>query len=434
MTRAGPDAASMTAGLAAPMPPAAAVPSARIVRDAKAVMTSVDAAIVDVLGWRPEQLIGHPSTEFIHPEDQPSAITAWFAMLAAPGEARVWRGRYQAADGTWRWIESVNLNRLDDADDPTVLTTLTPVGVDQVSVEEELRARKELLSRLSDALPVGLFQIDGEGHITFTNDRLQAIVGCSAAATIEAQFATVVAADRAILDGVVSAALADEPMADVDIRLEPPGVTGAAVVERVCVLGMRPLTDSAGKVSGAIGYVSDVTDRVQLRRELEIRASVDGLTGCLNRAATLELLTDTLARQPYEGGPTAVLYIDLNRFKQVNDSYGHAAGDQLLQVAARRLSRAVRVGDQVGRVGGDEFLVVCPRVADVQQANDIGRRAEQALVADIRVAGHRIKLRASVGVAWTGVPLSADALVAQADAAMYHAKQVCRVGDGSPAA
>jgi diguanylate cyclase (GGDEF)-like protein/PAS domain S-box-containing protein len=402
--------------------------SARFTRDAAAVITSVDDAMVDVLGWTPERLVGRPSTVFIHPEDQPSAIAAWFTMLSAPGETRVWRGRYQGADGTWKWVETVNVNLLDDLDNPVISSTMTLITVDQVGIEEELRARKQLLSRLSDALPVGLFQLDADRLITFSNDRFHTIVGSPPAATAQAQFATVVSDDLIRLDEVLADVLAGEPVDDIEVRFQcpPSGTTASAPVERVCVLAMRPLTDSSGNVSGAIGCLSDITDRVQLRRELEIRASVDGLTSCLNRATTLELLASTLTGQADTGRPTAIVYVDLDQFKAVNDRLGHAAGDRLLEIAARRLDATVRVGDRVGRLGGDEFLVICPGVDDVSTALDIGDRLARALTASIRLGTEIVELRASLGVAWTDCALDPDTFVAQADGAMYRSKQAGR--------
>src|SRR6185503_646820 len=146
--------------------------------------------------------------------------------------------------------------------------------------------------QLSDALPVGLVQIDANRTINFTNDKLHAIVGAPRAATIDALLAGVAADDRPLLDAALTAVLADQPVDDVELRLEAP-------VRRVCLLSLRALTDGTGSVS-------DVTDRVTLRRELEIRASVDRLTSCLNRAATLELLDITLARHDGNGPGTAV--------------------------------------------------------------------------------------------------------------------------------
>src|SRR5580658_8586541 len=136
--------------------------SAVMIRDTFAVIVSVDEHITDVLGWEPEQLIGHPSTEFVHPEDQPRALATWFEMLERPHETHAWQGRYRTPEGKWRWVECINVNRLDDAANPIVLTTMRRVA-DQVSVTEQLRARTQLLNQLSDAMPVGMFQLDTDG-------------------------------------------------------------------------------------------------------------------------------------------------------------------------------------------------------------------------------------------------------------------------------
>lgn len=117
-------------------------PSVTITRDAAAVIRSVGEEMTEVLGWRPDQLVGRPSTEFVHPEDQPNAIVAWFKMIEAPGEAHNWQGRYRTPKGEWKWIECINVNRLDDTDDPVVVTTMRQITVDKVSLAEELRREK----------------------------------------------------------------------------------------------------------------------------------------------------------------------------------------------------------------------------------------------------------------------------------------------------
>jgi diguanylate cyclase (GGDEF)-like protein/PAS domain S-box-containing protein len=386
-----------------------------LTRNAWGIITYVDEGIIDMLGWMPEQLVGLPSTKFLHPEDQPSGIAAWMEMITEPGSIMVWRGRYRTADGSWTWVETVNENHLDDPEE-VVRTSMTYVTVEQVGIEEELRARKQLLNQLSDALPVGLVQIDANRTINFTNDKLHAIVGAPRAATIDALLAGVAADDRPLLDAALTAVLADQPVDDVELRLEAP-------VRRVCLLSLRALTDGTGNVSGAIGCISDVTDRVTLRRELEIRASVDRLTSCLNRAATIELLDITLARHDGNGPGTAVVFIDLDRFKAINDEFGHAAGDRLLVSAAERLCATVRGVDRVGRLGGDEFLVICPGVETSAQALEIGERLAGVIDVKVDIGSDVVDLKASVGVAWTVEVVDADSLIAQADRAMYTSKR-----------
>jgi diguanylate cyclase (GGDEF)-like protein/PAS domain S-box-containing protein len=396
-------------------------------RDTAGVITSVGESIVEMLGWRPQQLIGSPSTTFVHPEDQASAIAEWVAMITSPGTTRVWRGRYRSVDGAWRWVETVN--RLEDSDDPIVSSSMTRVTVEQASMEEELRAREQLLSRLSDALPVGIFQIDVRGHVTFTNDRLHTIVGLVPAATIEAQMSSVVAEDRPALQDALAAVLADQQVDEIEIRLSFASADGpVAQTERVCLLSLRALTDSAGKVTGAVGCLSDVTDGVQLRHELEVRASVDELTSCLNRAAALELVARTTAAPRSAGGGNALIFIDLDHFKSVNDRFGHAAGDRLLVAAVDCLRGALREGDDIGRIGGDEFLVICPRVQSSGQAVRIAERIAAATTATVDVGSGTVELRTSVGVAWTTEALDADAFIAQADSAMYESKRAGRKG------
>ena len=118
---------------------------------------------------------------------------------------------------------------------------------------------------------------------------------------------------------------------------------------------MRPLTDGSGVVNGAVGCLSDVTDRAVLHQELEIRVAVDELTSCFNRAATIELVDRTVNAQ-HDGLGRAVVFVDLDGLKAVNDQLGHSAGDRLLVAAADRIRSALGNGDIVGRLGGDEVL------------------------------------------------------------------------------
>ena len=401
-------------------------PSCVLFRDEMGLIVAASGDVVDVLGWTAEQISGSASTSLIHPEDQTSAITMWLQMLDSPGSAARWRGRYRAGDGTWRWVESLNTNHLDDPDEPRVISELCPVAPEQVGMEEELRSRKQLISRLSDSLPVGLFQIDLRRHLTFTNDRLHVIIQTPAAATMEAQFSAVHPDDRNRLETALAAVLSDESVDDLELRFQLPTVDGEEPGTRVCLVSLRSLTDSTDVVTGAIGCVSDVTDSVRLRRELQIRADFDALTGCLNRSATLELLGRAVSESSANGDGLAVIFVDLDDFKSVNDQHGHATGDAVLIAASRRMRAALRSDDHVGRLGGDEFLVICQRVPSLEHAIEVVNRIEAKLQGTVAVEGHRIELHAALGLAWTHDEVSPDELVARADRAMYKAKQARR--------
>lgn len=406
-------------------------PEARLTRDEVAIITSVDEAMVDVLGWRPEEMIGQPSTQFIHTEDQATAVAAWFEMRDKPGTTVLWRGRYRTAADDWQWVETENTNCLDDESHPVVHTVMRRFTPTAAGVAEELRARKQLLNRLADAVPVGIFQLERNMEkrieITFTNDRFLDMFGPEAAATARAQFARVLPEDIAVLESALVRVLGDEAVDDVEFRYLPHD-DRRRNSPRVCHLSLRPLTDDTGTVSGAIGCVSDVTESVELRRELELRAAVDGLTGCLNRQSTMDLLEATLRNVHDLGSSVAVLFIDLDRFKDVNDVHGHAAGDRVLVETADRIRQVIRSNDRFGRIGGDEFLVICPDVTTSQIAMAVAERVARALHGAIEIPGGIIEFQSSVGVAWASGPTSADSLVATADTAMYRSK---RQGQGS---
>ena len=207
-------------------------------------------------------------------------------------------------------------------------------------------------------------------------------------------------------------------MDDLEIRFDSSDTSP----HRVCLISLRPLTDDAGVVTGAIGCLTDVTDKVQLRRELEMRAAVDELTACLNRSAILQMFEIMLDRIDLNAGGLAVLFPDVDRFKDVNDRFGHAAGDQVLVEVCRRIRSALRGDDRVGRIGGDEFLVLCPSVHSVDEAHQVAMRVSEAVHHFTTVDGETIEVGASIGVAFTNRRVSADVLVARADQAMYRSK------------
>ena len=170
--------------------------------------------------------------------------------------------------------------------------------------------------------------------------------------------------------------------------------------------------------------VSDASVVNQLRRSLEgatFQAQHDALTGLPNRSSAVDILDRALATAT-PSSPVCVLFIDLDRFKSVNDIFGHAIGDQVLVEVARRLHSAVRTGDHIARLSGDEFVIITAGT-DATAATMTAERVTRELAEPILIGGKRIGLTASVGVAEATTPLIGEALLADADVAMYRAKQ-----------
>src|SRR5436190_3439603 len=179
--------------------------------------------------------------------------------------------------------------------------------------------------------------------------------------------------------------------------------------------------DAAGRALRMIGTNVDITERRRMEEAIQSAAQVDVLTGLANRALFDERLKLAAARCRRQGGQLAVLYLDLDRFKQVNDSLGHAAGDVLLKDFAARLRHSVRATDTVARFGGDEFVVL---LEDVKESGNAVAVAEK-IIADARqplsIEGREIVATASIGIAY-GTGLDEENLVKRADAALYQAK------------
>jgi diguanylate cyclase (GGDEF)-like protein/PAS domain S-box-containing protein len=406
-------------------PPAPPPRFATLVKDERSFIVKIDQAITEILGWSAEEMEGRRSIEFIHPDDHALAIDNWMEMLAATGPGRRVRLRHRRRDGSWVWFEVTNHNLLDDPLQHCVVAEIVDIS-EEMEAHEELRAREQLLDRLAGAIPLGLFQIDERQAIVYTNDRLHEIVGVERAPTAQEQLALVVESDSGALRRALAGVLDEGHPVDIEVQLRLP----ADHELRSCAINLCPLSHEDGTVSGAIACVSDVTDSVRMREELKRRATFDELTGCYNRASIMRALESDVG----DGTPDAeraVMFVDLDGFKEINDRYGHAAGDELLGVLAARLRRAVRDDDLVGRIGGDEFLVVCPSVGGAESAIRLAERLASAVHEDVALEAGSVAPGVSIGVAWSaGAYPDADTLVARADGAMYESK---REGHSLPA-
>ena len=184
---------------------------------------------------------------------------------------------------------------------------------------------------------------------------------------------------------------------------------------------VEPLRTASGEIEGTLGLAVDITERKILETQLTYRAFHDPLTGLANRALFRDRVTHALHRVT-RGEHIAVVFLDLDDFKTVNDSLGHTEGDRLLQSIATRLLGSVRSHDTVARLGGDEFAILLEGYEDNQEALDIVARVEAAFEPPITLRGRQMQVTASVGLAHASLGETADDLLRNADLAMYRAK------------
>lgn len=186
--------------------------------------------------------------------------------------------------------------------------------------------------------------------------------------------------------------------------------------------GQVPSQPAVTVLQGIANIVAAAFERDRADRELQHLAIHDQLTGLPNRALFTDRLERALTRRSRRGGRVGLLFADLDRFKQVNDSLGHAAGDRLLEAVANRMHSAVRAADTVARLSGDEFAVLCEDLAGVDDAVALAERLRRALAAPFALDGHDVTVTASIGIAVAGDDDTPDSLLRHADQAMYEAK------------
>jgi diguanylate cyclase (GGDEF)-like protein len=175
-----------------------------------------------------------------------------------------------------------------------------------------------------------------------------------------------------------------------------------------------------------IGTNVDITDRKRMEEAAQSAAQSDALTGLANRLLLNDRLRLALSRSRRSGNDVAVLYLDLDRFKQVNDRFGHAAGDRLLKHVALRLRSCVRSSDTVARLGGDEFVVLLEDLRDREHAVAVVEKIIEEMRHPVNLEGFQVPVTTSIGLAYANAGADADSLLKRADKALYEAKAAGR--------
>jgi len=287
----------------------------------------------------------------------------------------------------------------------------------RAEAERQERMLALLLQDFEQHAGEALWETGLDGRLTHLSPRLANLLGVDEATALSVPLLILLSLRGADVAPLRAAIDEERPFRDVVLTLPSP-----AGPRHLSLHGKR-LLDEHGHTIGWRGVLADITEAMVAQQNLHRMAHTDGLTGLANRAT----LRGALAKALDEGRRGALLALDLDHFKAVNDTLGHTAGDELLMAVSRRLANGLRDGDLVARLGGDEFAVLVNHTDDPVELGHLAQRLIDALEQPVELGGRVMRVGASVGVATFGhEPIGVDELVIQADIALYEAKAAGR--------
>lgn len=370
-------------------------------------------SVANVVGWTAEEVCGQSVLSYLHPHDTPRLLELREQM--AEGRTSVLRARALRSDGTYRWLE-LNIKPIYESGELVGrLTAYRDVHV-EVEAQEALAASEHLFRMLAE---------NATDVVAYADDGLLAWVSPS-----------------------VGAALGWDPGEMVGKSLvayaHPSDVTAVAEQQQEAVVRTTrrrfrlrnrdgghhwveshagPYRDAAGKPGGWVTSFRVIDDIVRAEEVLDRRARFDALTGLINRQEVFEQLEASGRRT---GEEVAVLFFDVDHLKQINDVFGHSAGDEVLRIVAERARGAIRADDLAGRIGGDEFLVILRGVHGPEEAQRLAEKICTAISDPVLLADGPVVPSVSIGVTLAPPGEDAAALIRRADHAMYEAKRAGR--------
>ncbi len=378
-------------------------------------------AFARLLGYEPAQLIGQPTrVVFASDEEHESFGREGYTRLREGGvhSADV---KHRRADGTTLWV-----NVTMSAVEPRDLAKGAVVVVQDIDRRKRAERALRLTNSAVESSANGIMITDfgaPDNPITYVNPAFERITGYPAAEAVGRNARFLLGEDTGQI-GVAEVRAAIRERRECATVLRNYRKDGSLFWNELAV---SPVRDADGNVSHFVGVINDITERKRYEEELERQASYDALTGLANRNLARDRVGQAIAYAARSNRAVALLFLDLDRFKRINDSLGHAFGDDLLRAVAERVRRCVRENDTVARLGGDEFVIVLSDMARPEDAAMVARKILLAVAQPLALAGREVSVSASIGVSlYPKDGADYDTLLRNADVAMYQAKETGR--------
>ncbi len=387
-----------------------------IVQDRK--FQYVNALFQDLTGYSEQELLDMYSLDLVHPEDKETvrkkAIESLKGYSPLPYEYRFIKKNGE---------EILVLERVTSTEYQGKRATVGSFMdiTEYKRLEEALEKSEERYLTVLDEVQDAYFEVDLAGNFTFVNDSVCRHLGYSREELLKLNYRAFIAEEdaKAVYQAFNQVYRTGEPNRGFGYRvIRKDGSTGFAEIS------VSLLRNEKGEVIGFRGIGRDVTERMQLEQKLADMATHDLLTGLPNRILLNDRLAIGLAQAQRSSSKLAVMMLDLDRFKNINDEMGHSVGDQLLKAAGERLAGIIRKSDTVARVGGDEFVLVLSQISQVQDAVKVAQKILDSFLKPFVLNGRRLHITTSIGIAvYPEDGTDVETLVKHADTAMYWAKE-----------
>lgn len=357
----------------------------------------------------------------VHPDDRTVLLDQDGNPHRAATSDEPFEIRLELAGGRRKIVELRVDSRVDEHGEPAVIAGTVRDVTERRELESRLRESEDRYASTVQLAAIGIAHIDADGRFTWANPQLCRMLGYSHDELLELTTKGVSHPE-------------DVDVTDADRRRMHSGEIDSLFAEKryVCRDGSiiwvriasRLRRDEDGTPLYDISVVEDISDRKAAEARVQFLATHDEMTGLPNRARFTELLNGAIDKARTGGHRCAVLFIDLDRFKLINDSLGHESGDELVREMGRRLKGCMRGSDVVARLGGDEFVVLVEEIERADAATDIARKVLSAVLEPVEIASQECRVTASIGIAvYPDDAHDGSTLMKHADVAMYAAKE-----------
>ena len=406
-----------------------ASPMGICVTDAQGICRYTNAAYYKISGLGSEQVLGKDWASTVHPKDRQRALAEWEAAVHSQAPFQI-EFRFQRKDRRIVWVRANTAAMLNEKQVCGYVQAIEDITENKVrefvlqATEDALFDEMELVETTLNSIGDAVLTADIYGKVTYLNQAAERMTGWSRDKALGLPVGDILqivdSSTRKMADDPLARAMAE----DRTVKLAKSSILlGRHGAEFAIIDSSSPIHDAQGRLTGAVIVFQDVTEAQALTQKMSHLAQHDFLTGLPNRLLLTDRLTQAIEMSRRQETQVALLYMDIDYFKHINDSLGHLIGDQLLQSVASRLVGCVRGMDTVCRQGGDEFVVLLAEIDSPEDAIHIAEKLLTAIVVPHIIDAHVLHVSLSIGISvYPDDGGDAATLIQNADTAMYHAK------------